>query len=92
MRRPASRLTFYESSDDEDAGRTAGVARQREAFDRRGISGLADVPADMKWFANLSNAATCLAYQTALLDFTRFTGCRPSPRCSITSSAHCASA
>ena len=36
--------------------------------------GLADVPAELEWFANLSNAATRRAYQTALQDFIRFTG------------------
>jgi integrase/recombinase XerD len=36
--------------------------------------GLADVPPEMEWFANLANAATRRAYQTALQDFIRFTG------------------
>jgi integrase/recombinase XerD len=36
--------------------------------------GLADVPPEMEWFANLGNAATRRAYQTALKDFMRFTG------------------
>jgi site-specific recombinase XerD len=36
--------------------------------------GLADVPPELEWFANLGNAATRRAYQTALQDFMRFTG------------------
>ena len=36
--------------------------------------GLADVPPEMEWFANLGNAATRRAYQTALQDFMRFAG------------------
>jgi len=35
---------------------------------------LADVPLEMEWFANLGNAATRRAYETALKDFIRFTG------------------
>jgi len=34
--------------------------------------GLADVPPEMEWFANLGNGATRRAYQTALADFMRF--------------------
>ena len=40
-----------------------------EAFQR-----LADVPPEVEWFANLSNAATRRAYQNALQDFMTFTG------------------
>ena len=36
--------------------------------------GLADVPPEFEWFANLGNGATRRAYQTALQDFIRFTG------------------
>jgi integrase/recombinase XerD len=38
------------------------------------LQGLADVPPEMEWFANLGNKATRRAYQTALKDFIRFTG------------------
>ncbi len=38
------------------------------------FQGLADVPPEMEWFANLGNPATRRAYQTALQDFMRFTG------------------
>src|SRR5450755_5129477 len=38
------------------------------------FQGLADVPPEMEWFANLGNHATRRAYETALKDFMRFTG------------------
>ena len=38
------------------------------------FQGLADVPPEMEWFANLGTAATRRAYETALKDFMRFTG------------------
>jgi len=47
------------------AGRVLGAA----AF-----QGLADVPPEMEWFANLGNKATRRDYETALKDFMRFTG------------------
>jgi integrase/recombinase XerD len=40
-----------------------------EAYQR-----LADVPPEVKWFANLDNQATRRAYENALGDFMRFTG------------------
>ena len=38
------------------------------------FQGLADVPPELEWFANLGTAATRRVYQTALADFIRFTG------------------
>ena len=38
------------------------------------FQGLADVPPEIEWFANLGNAATRRAYENALQDFMRFTG------------------
>ena len=35
---------------------------------------LADVPAELEWFANLGNASTRRAYENALQDFMQFTG------------------
>jgi hypothetical protein len=35
---------------------------------------LADVPPEIEWFANLSNASTRRAYENAVKDFMRFTG------------------
>ena len=39
-----------------------------------GFRGLADVPPEIEWFANLGNQSTRRAYQNALQDFMRFTG------------------
>ena len=38
------------------------------------FQGLADVPAELEWFANLGNPSTRRAYENALQDFMRFTG------------------
>ena len=38
------------------------------------FQGLADVPPEIEWFANLGTKATRRAYETALKDFIRFTG------------------
>lgn len=38
------------------------------------FQGLADIPAELEWFANLDNKCTKRAYQQALKDFMRFTG------------------
>ena len=47
--------------------------------------GLADVPPELEWFANLGNAATRRAYENALQDFMRFTGiARPDEFRSVT--------
>ena len=35
---------------------------------------LADVPPEVEWFANLTNAHTRRAYETAVKDFMRFAG------------------
>ena len=40
-----------------------------EAFRR-----LADVPAEVEWFANLGNWATGRTYENAIRDFTQFAG------------------
>jgi integrase/recombinase XerD len=48
-----------------------GVSR---ALTAAAFQGLAEMPAEMQWFANLSNKATRRAYETALKDFIRFTG------------------
>src|ERR1022692_1628460 len=39
-----------------------------------GFQGLADVPAEIEWFANIANASTRRAYEHALNDFMVFTG------------------
>ena len=38
------------------------------------FQGLADVPSEIEWFANLGNSQTRRAYENALQDFMRFTG------------------
>ena len=38
------------------------------------FQGLADVPPEIEWFANLGNAATRRTYENDLQDFMRFTG------------------
>jgi site-specific recombinase XerD len=40
------------------------------------FQGLADVPPELEWFANLRSAATRRAYENALQDFMSFTGIR----------------
>ena len=43
------------------------------------FKGLADVPSELKWFANIDNKSTRRAYENALQDFMRFIGIsRPS--------------
>ena len=38
------------------------------------FQGLADVPPELDWFANIDNKSTRRAYENALQDFMRFTG------------------
>ena len=38
------------------------------------FQGLADVPPELEWFANISNKSTRRAYENALQDFMRFIG------------------
>ena len=37
-----------------------------------GFQGLADVPSELEWFANIDNKSTRRAYENALQDFIRF--------------------
>lgn len=50
--------------------------------------GLADVPPELEWFANLGNKATRRAYQTALADFMGFTGIAKPEEFRIVTRAH----
>jgi hypothetical protein len=52
------------------------------------FQGLAAVPPEMEWFANLSNNATRRAYQNALADFMGFTGIAHSEEFRIVTRAH----
>ena len=38
------------------------------------FQGLAEVPPELEWFANITNARTRRAYQCDVQDFTRFVG------------------
>ncbi|HTP29462.1 MAG TPA: tyrosine-type recombinase/integrase [Anaeromyxobacteraceae bacterium] len=50
--------------------------------------GLADVPPELEWFANLRNPATRRAYRNALDDFMRFTGIAKPEEFRIVTRAH----
>jgi integrase/recombinase XerD len=52
------------------------------------FQGLADVPPEMEWFANLGTAETRRAYETALKDFIRFTGIERPEEFRIVTRAH----
>ena len=52
------------------------------------FQGLAAVPPEMEWFANLSNRATRRAYENALGDFMRFTGIARPEEFRIVTRAH----
>lgn len=50
------------------------VVRDDRALTAEQFAGLAEVPPELEWFANLTNAKTRAAYQRDLADFTDFTG------------------
>ena len=50
--------------------------------------GLADVPPELEWFANLGNKATRRTYEAALKDFMRFTGIEQPEEFRIVTRAH----
>jgi hypothetical protein len=52
------------------------------------FQGLAAVPPEVEWFANLGNKATRRAYQNALQDFMRFTGVAKPEEFRIVTRAH----
>jgi hypothetical protein len=57
------------------SGRSAVIpATEGRVLTAAAYQGLADVPPEFEWFANLGNGATRRAYRTALQDFIRFTG------------------
>jgi hypothetical protein len=63
--------------------RSSGRLLTAAAFRR-----LADVPAEVEWFANLGKKATRRAYETALKDFMRFTGIARPEEFRIVTRAH----
>lgn len=50
------------------------VAKDARALTAAEFQGLAEVPPELEWFANISNEKTRRAYQRDLKDFTSFTG------------------
>jgi integrase/recombinase XerD len=52
------------------------------------FQGLAAVPPEVEWFANLGNRATRRAYKRALQDFTQFTGIRKQEEFRVVTRAH----
>ena len=52
------------------------------------FKGLADVPAELGWLADLGNASTRRAYENALQDFMRFTGIARPEEFRIVTRAH----
>jgi site-specific recombinase XerD len=54
--------------------RPARLAEASRALTAAQFQGLADVPPELEWFANLPNANTRHAYRQDLADFTRFVG------------------
>ena len=52
------------------------------------FQGLADVPPEVEWFANLGNKATRRAYENALKDFMNFTGIQNPEEFRIVTRAH----
>ena len=49
---------------------------------------LADVPAELEWFANIGNTSTRRAYENALQDFMGFTGIRQPGEFRIVTRSH----
>ena len=52
------------------------------------FQGLADVPPELEWFANLGNKATRRAYENALQDFMHFTGIAQPAEFRVVTRAH----
>ncbi|HRB96996.1 MAG TPA: tyrosine-type recombinase/integrase [Nitrosomonas sp.] len=50
------------------------ITTGNRALTAKEFQGLADVPPEVEWFANLGNKATRRAYENALRDFMNFTG------------------
>ncbi len=50
--------------------------------------GLADVPPELAWFADIDNKGTRRAYENALQDFMRFTGTRAPAEFPIVTRSH----
>ena len=66
------------------APRAAAAPRQGRDHDQ----GLADVPPELEWFANIDNKSTRRAYENALQDFMRFTGIKQPGEFRIVTRSH----
>jgi integrase/recombinase XerD len=61
---------------------------EARALTSAAFQGLASVPPEVEWFANLGNTATRRAYQNALADFMRFAGIAKPEEFRIVTRAH----
>ena len=52
------------------------------------FQGLADVPPELEWFANIDNKSTRRAYENALQDFMGFAGIRQPGECRVVTRSH----
>ena len=52
------------------------------------FQGLAEVPSELEWFANIDNKSTRRAYENALQDFMHFTGIRAPAEFRVVARSH----
>lgn len=72
-----------------DAQILARVIPNKRLLTATEFQGLADVPPEIEWFANLASAATRRAYEGAIRDFMAFTGiARPEEFRNVTRACH----
>ena len=64
------------------------IVTSNRALTAKEFQGLADVPPEVEWFANLGNKATRRAYENALKDFMNFTGIQNPEEFRIVTRAH----
>ena len=64
------------------------ITTVNRALTAKEFQGLADVPPEVEWFANLGNAETRRAYENALKDFMNFTGIQNPEEFRIVTRAH----
>ncbi len=64
------------------------ITTGNRALTAKEFQGLADVPPEVEWFANLGNKATRRAYENALKDFMNFTGIQNPGEFRIVTRAH----
>jgi integrase/recombinase XerD len=64
------------------------ITTQNRALTAKEFQGLADVPPEIEWFANLTNVQTRRSYENALQDFMAFTGIQQPAEFRIVTRAH----